>query len=698
MLRGDDLQVAIELTEEAVALEGMQVEGERSRRRARFEQSAGATVQELSRAELKAIPGIAEADPVRSAETLPGVTRASDISAAFNVRGGSADQNLILLDGVPIYSPFHLLGIFSVFNPDALRWMELQSGGFPAQFGGRVSSVLLVESDMGDGELAVDAAISLISSRLTVKAGLPSRVMDRLGLASGRWQLSARRSYLDLLTRLFLDAPLPYRIWSTQAGFEGWTKNGDRVGITAYSGRDIINLRDAQVLAGGDREEWDQIPKRLRRWGNDAVGASWTRPLPGGGAWELRGHFSRFKAEWMFSEQGDVAVGTSVNQFSLSADLERRPTPRMQWKSGLAAYHSDYDNRIDGAISFNAFPALPTGFGGGWGSAAYTQIHWSPNHRWLVESGLRLDHWGSGEHRASVNVSPRIAVKRFFRDGDLAVAAAVGRYTQFVQSVTNEREPVGLDWWVLSGNGAPVLTSNQVQGGAEAFWGSDNTWFASVGGYYRTYDGLLTQNWADDSEDPSDDFMSGGGSAYGADLLVRRERRLTTGWLSVSLLKVTRTFFDTDSGLDPAPVIEYPPGFDRRLEVDLVVRRRLPGNTVGGLRWNFGTGVPYTRPLALVDTYRHQMIDHLIHPTDTRVMVLGTTNTERYPVYHRLDISLRKTWERQWGRVTPFLNVLNVYNRKNVLFYEFNYRLDPPVRNGISMIPALPTIGVEVSF
>ncbi len=694
LVPGADLAVEIALSERAVSLEGVVVEGERSSRLAWFERSAGLTVQDMNSAEMRLIPAVAEADPVRSMETLPGITRVSDFTASFNVRGGSADQNLILLDGVPILNPFHGMGAFSVFNPDALRRAELRSGGFPARYGGRVSSVLLLESDMGDGELDVDAAVGLISSRATVKGSLPGTVSDGLGLVSARWQFAARRSYLDLLTRPFLEAAFPYRLQSAQTAFEGWTQNGDRVRITAYFGRDVINLRDAEILSGsGEPADWSHIPNRRWDWGNDAVGASWTRPRVDGGAWDLYGNVSRFAADLELSPFGNAGVGTRITKWSLGTDLERRPTTDVQWTSGLAIHRSAYENAIHGSAPDYAYPI---GFGDGWGSAAYTQIHWRPSLRWLLEGGLRIDHWSAG-HATTATLSPRIAVKRFLRAGTYALRAAAGRYTQFVHSLRDEEAPIGLDWWMLAGNRAPVLVSDQVQGGIEAFWGSDG-WFASVEGYHRTYDGVVTQNWADDAKDPADDLLSGEGLAYGADLVVRKGRGKTTGWISVSLLKATRAFPDTDSGLDPAPVMEYPPVFDRRVELDLVLLRGLPRNSEVGLRWNFGTGRPYTPPVALYYNYDHQMIDRLFDPTYGQVVFFGPRNGARYPAYHRLDISLRKTWQKRWGTVTPYLNVTNLYNRKNVHYYQYDYKGVPPVRTGFSMIPILPTIGVEVSF
>jgi len=195
------------------------------------------------------------------------------------------------------------------------------------------------------------------------------------------------------------------------------------------------------------------------------------------------------------------------------------------------------------------------------------------------------------------------------------------------------------------------------------------------------------------------------------DLFLRRSRGATTGWLALSWLKATRSFPDIHSGLDPAPEITYPPIFDRRLDVDLILQRRLRPDLELGIRWNFGTGLPFTRP---VGSYAYlspsslpgaglewERSDPDVEGEEGEGMygvVLEDRNGMRYPTRHRLDVSLRWTLDRSWGRMTPYLNILNLYNRKNVLFYFFEYSHSPPVRTGISMFPFLPTLGVEVSF
>ena len=189
--------------------------------------------------------------------------------------------------------------------------------------------------------------------------------------------------------------------------------------------------------------------------------------------------------------------------------------------------------------------------------------------------------------------------------------------------------------------------------------------------------------------------------------MIRRERGRTQGWLSVSWLKATRTFPDFTSNQEPLPEITYPPSFDRRLDVNLVIQRDLPGGIEGGLRWHFGTGTPYTRPVAGHALYSTRFSvgarrrwQGPSDPDDSGGfgVVMGERNAERYPAYHRLDLSFRRPMDLSWGRVVPYLDILNVYNRKNVLLYFYEFDREVPIRSGLSMFPLLPTLGVEVRF
>ena len=554
-------EIEVVLVSQPLELEGVVVEAERSRTRARFEESAGITVQDIGREALMSIPGIAESDPLRAIEVLPGVTTVSDFSAAFNVRGGSADQNLILLDDIPIYNPFHLGNLFSVFNADMVGRAELRAGGFPAEYGGRISSVLMIETDAGDGETSVDAGVSILASRAALDGSLPDGITNALGFASTRWRVSGRRSYFDVLLKPWRE--FPYHLTDLQGVFEGWTKGGSQIRFTGYSGRDILDL--SQV---GDSPLGVQSS-----WGNDAVGGSWTNPMRGGGSMAVRAAFSRFASEFSFVDL-DAEFGTRIQRANVQADIERRPTSRTRWKSGIAANWREYDNLAQAGGSLFDADA-----GKGVELAGYSQIHWEPDPRWLVEAGLRIDHWRPNEGDVATTLSPRLAVKRFVRDRNSALRLSAGRYTQFIHSLRDEEFPFGLDTWVLAGIQAPRVVSDQVQLGAESYLGEDEAWFASLEGYYRSFDGVITQNAADDPNDPFDDLVAGDGKAYGVDLFVRRDLGATTGWISVSFLRTDRTFPDTRVGVLPQPEITYPPVFDRRVDIDLVLRR--PGGLVG---------------------------------------------------------------------------------------------------------------------
>ena len=682
------LEIDVTLTTQAIEVEGISVDAERSREQRRFREDAGATVREISGEDLRFIPGLAEADPIRAIEVLPGVISTSDFTSAFNVRGGSADQNLILLDGVPIFNPFHLGGLFSVFNADMVGRAELQSGGFPAEYGGRVSSVLLVESDPGTEDFSVQGGVSLLATRIALGGGISDGLPDALGLQRVHWRASARRSYFDQVLKPVLD--FPYHLTDIQGLVEGWTKGGSRISLTAYTGTDVLNLTTLDEEDFPVRVFWD--------WGNDVFGGRWTIPQRGGGALEFRAGYTRFGTGLKFPDFDDSEFASRISQVSLGTDLERSAGRRWTFKGGLSADRMGYDN-----VARSGGTEFGQGDGTGWLMGAYTQTEWRGGTDWLAEAGVRADRWLPSAGKNVDQIAPRLALKRFFRDGDAAIKVAAGRFTQFLHSLRDEELPLGLDVWVLTGDRAPHVSSDQLQVGIESYFG--DRWFASLEAYTREFDGVATNNLADDPNTPSDDLLPGTGRSRGVDLFIRRSAGSVTGWLSASYLRATRTFPDFVGGLDPPPDLTYPPIFDRRVDVDLVLRFPLPRGISAGIRWNLGTGLPFTRPLGTFAyfTPRHTSGSRLVWQGDgvedeAYAVVLGPRNGERYPTYHRLDFSVRKTFVKGWGTLTPYVDVLNLYNRRNVLFYFFEYDLTPPTRSGVSMFPILPTLGVELTF
>jgi hypothetical protein len=681
LVPGRTAVVDLVLRAAAVGLPGVVVEAER--RRTRFEESAGATVAELTQRDLKLLPAAGEADVLRAIEMLPGVVSTSDFSASFNVRGGSADQNLILLDGLPIYNPFHLGGFFSVFNADMIERAEMLTGGFPAQYGGRVSSVLSIESDAGRPGFDVQMGISILAARVAAGVDLPEGALRTAGMRDGRARLSVRRSYFDQLLRPFFD--FPYHLTDLQGYAEAWTAGGGRVTLTGYTGRDVLDLSGT-----------DSFPLRvLWRWGNDVAGASWARPLGSGRELTVRAGHSRFTTDIRFPEFDDTEFRSEINQSLLRGDFTGSIRSAAV-AAGAAVDRLWYDN-----LAASGGTVFGGGSAQGWLLGSYAQLRMEPAD-WLIESGVRVDSWRSSGEPGVVVVQPRLAAKRFFSGRDYAVKGAVGRYAQFAHSLRDEELPLGIDIWVLTGSRAPHVVSDQVQLGVEGY--ASRSWFGGVEAYVRRFDGVTAVNPADDPNDPGDDLLAGHGLSYGADAYVRRELGRLRPMLAVSWLKAWREFDDPVAGSEPPPRLRYAPIFDRRVDVDFVLQAMLPRGVELGVRWNMGTGLPYTRPIGAYARYDFSLldlgwrVDGEATDTMSSAIVLGPRNAERYPTYHRLDASVRKTYVKRWGTLTPHADLLNLYDRRNVLFYFYQYGESPPTRTGISMFPLLPTVGLEARF
>ena len=699
VLSGQEASVDLRLTERSLEIEGVEARSRRDteRERTRFETEGGVTSRVIGGRELKVLPGLGEADVLRAVEVLPGVVSTSDFSSAFNVRGGSADQNLILIDGFPIFNPFHLGGLFSVFNSDVVARAELLAGGFGAEYGGRVSSVLNVETRTGGEDGFQGAAgVSLLASRVALHGDLPKGIDGILGGGDGGWLFSARRSYFDALLKPVVD--FPYHLTDVQGGLTIGTRGGGRVRLTAYTGEDVLDLTDFDP-PGLDEDEGSVL--RIRwNWGNDVAGIRWDQPF---GPWVVTSSLglSRYAESLGFVDFDDTRFGSRISQATFRIDAGRALSQKWTLRMGGEASRTTYRNfgEAGGTVFFE-------GDGRGTGAAGYAQLRWQPDSTWIVEPGLRLDSWQAADTSLAY-LSPRLAVKRFFgarRDG--AVKVAVGRYVQFLHSLRDESLPVSNDTWVTSDRGVPALVSDQAQLGVEKYWGE--RWYASVEGYYRDYRGVTDLNTADDPNDPDDDLLRGTGYSYGLDLLVRRMEGRLTGWATLSLLKAERTFPDPLAlDIEGAPrTFTFPPVFDRRVDLDVVGQYRLPGNVEMGVRLNFGTGVPYSRPIAAFVGFETDVLGggyRVPRPIgddpDVPIYVVpGDRNGERYPAYSRLDVTLRREYRRRWGTLTPYLQVLNAMNRRNVLFYFYDYDKSPATRSGISMFPVLPTIGLEATF
>ncbi|MEP6991938.1 MAG: TonB-dependent receptor [bacterium] len=656
----------------------------RSPERERFESRPGIGAISLTANNAKTVPSFGEPDILRVVQLLPGVNARNDFSSGYNVRGGESDQNLILLDGYPIYNPFHLGGLFSTFLDETVGSINLLTGGFGAAHGGRLSSVLDVTSaEPARSGLHGTATLSLISSSLT------------LGSAShdGRsgWTLSGRRTYADKLVSALSDKSFPYHF--SDAQFHGVRALGAgdlRLEVTAYTGADILNGDfatfgdSATAGAGGGTFGFD--------WANQVVGATLRDTWRDGVHVPLLGTADSVTAAQhlsftRFATQLDLGAGS----FTLSNRVhEARAAGDLTWHRGLherrmgyelSSYAIAYDVASSAAAGTLFSLAQHPSAG-----ALFYQEQWKPTSRLIAEAGLRLEHLTS---RPFTALEPRVSAK-YFVTPDFAVTAAVGQYAQWMHSLNREDIPVRVfDFWVASDAYVPVSTARHYVLGLER-WLSPLR-FARVEGWVKQYDHLLEQNPADDPAVRGDEFTESRGVSYGVDVLLRQlDVGPFGGWLAYTYGVSARQH---DS-------VAYWPSHDRRHNLNLVGTWNSGGRYTVSARLGVASGTPFTDIVGQLVRRTYDPLSHSFdNPARTAIEpVGGLRNGERYPLFQRLDLGVSRRSEWRGMQWLPYLSLVNAYNAHNVFIYTFDYTTNPPTRKASSQFPFLPSLGLTVTF
>ena len=655
--------------------------------RDRFEQVPDVGAVSIPGRSLSRLPSVGEADVMRVVQTLPGVTARNDFSAGYNVRGGESDQNLVLLDGIPIYNPFHVGGLFSTFLDETVSEVKLITGGFPAPYGGRLSSVLDVTS-AEEGRQGVHgvASVSLLASSLSLGGALPTGVDS--------WNVAARRTYADKVVGAFTDRILPYHFRDVQAHVAHVLPQGGSIAVTAYDGLDEIDgaltgVPDSTTLGRGDLQF---------TWGNQAAGITMMLPL-GGGALPLGGGMSI-----PLGDTASFVQRISVTRFTTNLDLgsgsltfgnrvlEGRFSGALAWQRANHTVTTGYEvskHAVDyhvlspaTGIRLMDLEQRPLA------SALFVEDLWQYSDRLLLRNGVRAEHVGGTKW---YGISPRVSAK-YFLTKDLAVSLAGGQYAQWLHSLRNEDLPIRVfDFWVASDKYVDVSRARHAIAGVERWLGANR--FVRLESYYKHYARLLEPNEADDPALRGDEFRSVNGQSYGADLYLRQlESGPFSGWMSYGYSVSTRSRDGTG----------YFPGQDRRHSLNLVATYRTRGNYIFGSHFNFGSGTPYT---PIVGQMVRRIYDGTRNSWDTGIQrreiepVGGDRNSVRYPHYHRLDVSVERRY--QVGRrvaMTPSLQLVNVYDRRNVFTYQWAYTANPPTKTAVSQFPILPSIGLTVEF
>ena len=635
-----------------------------SARRADFEDVAQTSTVTIAAADIRATPGLLEADVLRTVQLLPGTVSRNDYTIGYNVRGGETDQNLILLDGMPVFNPSHLGGLFSTFDANAVGSADFLTGGFPAGYSGRLSSVLDLRLRDGNAEeFQFSGQVSLLASKFLAEGPVPG---------GGTVLAGARRTYADQVVAAFSQEELPYYFTDLISRARWPLPRGGEVVVSGYWGRDDLGLNLVAGSASRDRVDL------AFNWGNRLLGAR--ARVPAGRGWiaprigisdftstlGLLPDFARFdnsarlhvaSLEWrpLPEARHDVRVGGSVERYEMFYDLS---SPTL----GTRFFSAHYQPTV-------------------W--AAWLDDEWRAGHGLRLRPGVRLEHVaGAG----FTGIAPRVAAKVFLT-GDLAVTGSAGRYYQPIHSIRDQELPITIyEFWIGADGNVPVARSDHLVAGLERWVGQQ--WEFTFETYHKTFRNLITNKRADDPRVDGDEFVTLEGEASGFDLLVRRHVGRVRGWVAWSYTRAARRFEDG---------VAFAPAHDRRHTINLVLQAPGPLGSEMGVRWGYGSPLPYTPFIGEWDHRVYSATAHAFEDSNTEP-IAGPINSARYPAYSRLDVGFRWSFAKFGGLWQPFLNLVNTYNRRNVFLYFFDYLDAPPTRTGVSQLPLLPTFGLEFNF
>ena len=642
--------------------------------RAQFRLSPNSGVITVRGESVKRVPVIGEPDVLRVVQLLPGVVATNDFTAGYNVRGGESDQNLVLLDGFPLYNPFHLGGLFGTFIDETVGEFELIPGGFPARYGTRLSSVLSVvpKAEARSG-VHGSASVSLLASTLALGGTVRGRTS---------WNLAARRTYADRFVSLFTDNQLPYYFTDTQGHLRHQFENGGTLAVTGYWGKDVLdaalaNFGDSTQAGGG---------ALLFDWGNRLLGVSYTQPLTR----RMGGDSARVMQRLSYTGFGTTLdLGSGTLRFTNRLREGRAWGELTRWKGHhetLAGYEwSSYRTRFDVDAAAAGTPgilALDLG-----PSAFSTYLdHTVRTAQVAARFGVRGETVTSTGWR---QLSPRVSVKWFARK-DLALTLAGGRTTQWTPALRNEQAPVRVfDFWLVSNRATPVAEAWQGVAGVERWFGASQ--FIRVESWVKQYANLPASNLFNDPDVFGDEFITTTGRSYGTDVLLRQlESRRLSGWLAYSYAVSWRD----------GPDGRFAPVQDRRHNLNVVSSWRPGGRWSYGARMGLGTGTPFTDVVGQLVRRRYDPIANTFSTGNLPVQrepIGGARNAARFPLVQRLDLSATyaRPGRRSWA---PYVSLINAYNARNVFTYVFDYTSNPPTRTAYSQFPLLPTFGLTVSW
>ncbi|MEN9951419.1 MAG: hypothetical protein RLY85_2171 [Bacteroidota bacterium] len=658
---------------------------------------------DLSMSRMRSLPVIfGEMDPLKTLQLFPGVTNAGEGNSGLYVRGGGPDQNLILLDDAVVYNTGHLFGFFSIFNGDAIKNTTLIKGGMPAQYGGRLSSVL--DISMKDGNMnnfQAEGGIGSISSRLSIQGPVQK---DKSSFI-----ISGRRTYIDALVKPFIKKGSQfdgsgYYFYDLNAKFNYKFSNKDRLYISGYFGRDVFDF------VNNEREFDTNIP-----WGNSTVTARWNHVFSKKLFVNTTVVYNDYDfALNAFQNNFNFSLKSGIRDINLKSDFDHYLNPEHKLRYGFQyTFHRLSPSIISGAQDSVIFEPNNAQLKYARESALYLQDDWELNDKLKLSYGLRWSGFQQvGPYKnftSDVNgtrldslvfergdpvkfysgIEPR-ATLRYSLGDDASLKASASRNRQYLHLVSNSGTTLPTDVWVPSTlRVKPQLSWQFALGYFRNF--NDNSWETSVEVYYKSMQNQIEykEGFTPSIKDPEEEFVFGRGWSYGAEFFINKTKGRFTGWLGYTLAWSNRKFPALNNGNT------YPAKFDRRHDLSLV------GTYDLNSKWKLSAVFVYATGNATSLPEKFYLVEGVLTQQYSKI------NQYRLSPYHRLDFSAVYTpvpkKERKWKGSWVF-SIYNVYSRKNPYFYyyaqegsAFAGTLQVQAKQ-VSLFPIIPSVTYNFKF
>jgi hypothetical protein len=651
-----------------------------------------------------------ESDLLKSLQLMPGIQSGNEASSGLYVRGGSPDQNLMVIDDVPIYYVNHLGGFVSTFNSDAINSMKLVKGGFPAHYGSRLSSVLDVRMKEGNmKEFHGNAMIGMIASKIMVEGPIKKDTTS--------YMLSVRRFMYDLITRpltratSFNGTSVGYNFYDLNAKINHIISPKDRLYLSFYSGGDkILTRQKTQADLNKMTLEWGNILGSFR-WNHLYSDRLFSNITLYSTRYRLANDFSSTFTRNNIKEKTSASYWSGIVDLSAKADFDFFINQNYKLKFGGTSIFHHFNPNTTSYHSVESSAAVDTSFGSkkqnGLENAVYLENEISIGTRFFTNIGVRVTNYQT-PNRNYVSYEPRF-LSTFMITENTLLKASYSQMNQYIHLLTGSGPNMQNDIWVpVTDVIAPSLSKQYAIGIEKTL--SNGMYEVSLEGYHKTMNNLLTYKDGVATLSSASDWQTqvetnGTGKSYGLEFLLQKTRGPVTGWIAYTYSKTTRQFENKNFGRP------YPFKYDRTHDISIVYLQKIKSNIQFSATWVYGTGNPYTLATGKFKMMP-EVINELVNESNylNYGQVYNDLNSYRMRAYHKLDIGINfyktvKRGERTWS-----INIYNLYNRQNPYYYflDTTYQFDqkgrviPEATKTVlkqqSYFPIIPSFSYSLKF